>query len=198
MSRRKLSPKEHRMWSRVAKSIKPIEDRDIPPEPEASVPEIPEAERTETPKRMHGRTHATSEDLEKLIGGYTSPRNTENIRDKKNSVSPKAGTPADRGREKKVRRGKVPFGSTLDLHGHTQVSGRVILLQFVAWHRSQGETSVLVITGKGRDGEGVLKRRFLEWIAEPDLRTHVSGYARANQKHGGDGAFYLFLKRVSA
>ncbi len=195
MTRRKLTKTEHRMWSRVAKSVRPIE-QEPQAKPEEPVPEVPETEKTEPPKRLHGRTHATSDDLEKLIGGFSSPRTASSVRKKTGSSTPKAGSPADRGGERKVRRGRVPFGSTLDLHGHTQVSGRAILLQFVAWHRSQGETSVLVITGKGREGEGILRRRFLEWIAEPDLRTHVTGYARANQKHGGEGAFYLFLKRA--
>lgn len=197
MTRRKLTKTEHRMWSRVAKSVRPIE-QEPQVKPEDPVPEVPETEKTEPPKRLHGRTHATSDDLEKLIGGFSSPRTASSVRKKAGSSSPKAGSPADRGGERKVRRGRVPFGSTLDLHGHTQVSGRAILLQFVALHRSQGETSVLVITGKGREGEGILRRRFLEWISEPDLRTHVTGYARANQKHGGEGAFYLFLKRVGS
>lgn len=199
MSRRKLTEKEHRMWMRVAKSIRAMpkepsnqDDAIIPDAP----PEPPKSEKTDMPVRPHARTHATSDDLEKLIGGFASPRKAAETRAKLTKNKNASGLPADRVHEKRVRRGRVSFGSTLDLHGHTQVSGRAELLKFVAWHRSQGETSVLVITGKGRDGEGILRRRFLEWIAEPDLRVHVSGYSRANQKHGGDGAFYLFLKRI--
>ncbi len=199
MSKRRLTPREHRMWQRVSKSVKPIHPHRPEPEPgeeppPADIPKVPDAEKTAKPKRMHGRTHATSDDLEKLIGGFSSPRMAEKARRSTNQRET-SGEPADRGAEKRVRRGRVPFGSTLDLHGHTQMSGRSTLLQFVAWHRSQGESSVLVITGKGRDGEGILRRRFLDWIAEPEFRVHVSGYARANQKHGGEGAFYLFLKK---
>lgn len=184
------------MWMRVAKSVKKMS----PDEPEiieeTPLPEYPMALQSDPPGRLHGRTHATSDDLEKLIGGFAPSRNIASIAaDKSNPQKP--GYPADRAMEKRVRRGRISFGSTLDLHGHTQLTGRTALLQFVAWHRGQGETSVLVITGKGRDGDGILKRRFLEWIAEPDLRVHISGYSRANQKHGGDGAFYLFLRRLT-
>lgn len=200
MSRRKLTSREHRMWSRVAKSVRPITVKEPQPEPEQAedtgLPVTPDDEKTAEPRRAHGRTHATSDDLEKLVGGFASPRKIAANQRKSTKEQNVSGRPADREAEKRVRRGRVPFGSTLDLHGHTQVSGRSELLKFVAWHRAQGETSVLVITGKGRDGEGILRRRFLDWIAEPEFRTHVSGYSRANQKHGGDGAFYLFLKRI--
>jgi DNA-nicking Smr family endonuclease len=198
MSRRKLTEKEHRMWMRVAKSIRAMPKEE--PKAENIAPQLPsdppEPEQSDKPERPHARTHATSDDLEKLIGGFASPRKAAETRANLTKQKNMSGLPADRVHERRVRRGRVPFGSTLDLHGHTQISGRAELIKFVAWHRSQGETSVLVITGKGRDGEGILRRRFLEWIAEPDLRVHVSGYSRANQKHGGDGAFYLFLKKV--
>lgn len=69
------------------------------------------------------------------------------------------------------------------------------LLAFVAFQRTQGARCVLVITGKGKAGEGVIRKRFLDWLNAPDVRAHVSSYAQAHQKHGGAGAFYVFLKR---
>ncbi len=104
--------------------------------------------------------------------------------------------PADRGGEKRVRRGRVELGATLDLHGHTQASARAALARFISAASQRGERAIIVVTGSGLAGEGVLKRRLPEWLAEPDLRPLVAGFARAHRKHGGGGAYYVFLKQI--
>lgn len=106
-----------------------------------------------------------------------------------------APPPQHRGNEKRVRRGKLEIGATCDLHGHTQDSGRAALERFLRAAHRRGDRTVIVITGVGRGGEGILKRRLPEWLAGHDIRPLVSGYAPAHRAHGGSGAFYVFLKR---
>ena len=108
---------------------------------------------------------------------------------------PRLTPPADRGGEKRVRRGRVELDATLDLHGHTQASGRAALARHIASACARGARAIIIVTGSGRSGEGVLKRRLPEWLAEPDLRPLVTGFAQAHRKHGGGGAYYVFLKR---
>ncbi|KDP93425.1 hypothetical protein ER13_01360 [Brevundimonas sp. EAKA] len=55
--------------------------------------------------------------------------------------------------------------------------------------------AVLVITGQGRLGGGVIRASFGEWMQSPGLRGVVSGFTVAHQRHGGNGAFYVTLKR---
>lgn len=105
--------------------------------------------------------------------------------------------PQHRGNEKRVRRGKLEIGATLDLHGHTQESARAALARFLRAAQARGDRTVIVVTGVGRAGEGVLKRRLPEWLAERDIRPLVSGYAPAHRSHGGAGACYVFLKRAN-
>lgn len=95
-----------------------------------------------------------------------------------------------------MRRGRVEIGATLDLHGHTQDSARIALARFLHRAQKRGHAVVVVVTGIGRGGEGVLKRRAPEWLDERDLRPLVSGYAQAHRAHGGAGAFYVFIKRA--
>lgn len=94
-----------------------------------------------------------------------------------------------------MRRGKLEIGASLDLHGHTQDSGRAALGRFLRAASKRGERTVIVITGAGRGGEGVLKRALPEWLAHGDLRALASGFAQAHRSHGGAGAYYVFLKR---
>jgi DNA-nicking Smr family endonuclease len=108
-----------------------------------------------------------------------------------------AAPPADRGAEKRVRRGKLEIGGSLDLHGHTQASAHAALSRFLHAAQRRGERTVLVITGVGRAGQGMLKQRLPEWLGEHDLRAIVSGFAQAHRSHGGAGAYYIFLKRAA-
>jgi len=54
---------------------------------------------------------------------------------------------------------------------------------------------VLIITGKGKIGHGVLKKHTPEWLASPALREMIAGVSQADQRHGGEGALYVALKR---
>ncbi|MEO0884292.1 MAG: Smr/MutS family protein, partial [Pseudomonadota bacterium] len=91
---------------------------------------------------------------------------------------------------------RVEFSASLDLHGHTQATAHSALTNFLAGQRHMGSRCVLVITGKGKRGEGVLRQRFLQWLESREARALVSGFSPAHQKHGGGGAWYVFLRRM--
>lgn len=104
--------------------------------------------------------------------------------------------PADRGAERRVRRGQLDIDATLDLHGYNQETGRAALGRFLRAAQTRHARVVIVVTGVGRRGEGVLKRMLPEWLAEPELRAVVSGFAQAHRTHGGAGAYYVFLRHA--
>ena len=103
--------------------------------------------------------------------------------------------PQNRKNERAVRRGRPPVSGSFDLHGHTRESAFQILPGFLAREQARGGQCVIVITGKGKSGEGVLKRAFLHWLELPEARALVSGFAPAHARHGGGGAWYVFLRR---
>lgn len=171
MSRRKreLSGEEKRLWQRVAETVKP-KRKAARPAAGAAAPEPAPAPKT--PARASAKRAAPAP----------------------SRPSAPAGPLHNRGGEKRVRRGKLEIGATLDLHGHTQASGRAALARFVQSAHARGERTIIVITGVGRAGQGVLKKLLPEWLAEAELRALVSGYAQAHRGHGGAGAYYVFLK----
>jgi len=95
-----------------------------------------------------------------------------------------------------VRRGKLEIGGKLDLHGYTLDGAQGALIRFLMRAYDRGDRVVIVVTGKGRGGEGALKRALPQWLAHPELRPALSGFAQAHREHGGAGAFYVFLKRA--
>jgi DNA-nicking Smr family endonuclease len=97
-------------------------------------------------------------------------------------------------RHRRIALGREAIGAALDLHGLDQDRARAALEQFLLNAQYEGHRAVLVITGQGRLGGGVLRRRLPEWLASPPLRAIVAGLSPARRRHGGEGAFYVALK----
>jgi DNA-nicking Smr family endonuclease len=107
------------------------------------------------------------------------------------------GPPEDLSGQRRIRRGQNEIDARLDLHGHTQDTAHHELVDFLLWQAGQGARCVLVITGKGRLGAGILRARLFDWIGDPALRPFIAGYAQAHPRHGGAGATYIFLRPAS-
>jgi len=99
------------------------------------------------------------------------------------------------GRMRRLTRERDGMGPRLDLHGLNQDEARARLISFLTRAHADGWRAVMVITGKGSRGDGVLRRHAPEWLAAPDLRHIVAGVAEAHRRHGGEGALYVALKR---
>jgi DNA-nicking Smr family endonuclease len=193
---RNLSPDEAKLWRKVAKSTKaykalPVADEVLPPPATVTLAALMPA--PELPHVALKRAKAA-----RLV---PSPARAP--------VQPKALPPiADAGGHKKVRRGKLDIDARIDLHGMRQIEAQTALTGIIARTRDSGGRCLLVVTGKGRPvdpGEdfitpqpGVIRRRLPEWLDSAGIREHVSGFAQANAKDGGSGAFYVLLKAKRA
>jgi DNA-nicking Smr family endonuclease len=108
---------------------------------------------------------------------------------------------SERSLKKFMRRKKIPFHATLDLHGMTQEQAFKALKRFISTCHKQRNRFVLVITGKGKTSpetpQGVLKKCFQEWMVHPTFSKYVISISQALQEHGGAGAFYIHLKKAS-
>ncbi|KSB90879.1 DNA mismatch repair protein MutS [Caulobacter vibrioides] len=98
-------------------------------------------------------------------------------------------------RHRRIAKAHDPIGARLDMHGLDQDQARATLERFIRRAFDDGHRAVLVITGKGKVGHGVLRQRTPEWLADPALREMIAGVSTADQRHGGEGALYVALKR---
>ncbi len=144
---------------------------------------------------------AARRSVKPLTGRRGRPAETPRVRDEPGPPGPPKlrnrplPVPQNRQNERAVRRGKQPISASFDLHGHTRDSAFQILPRFLRTEQARGSQCVIVITGKGKRGEGVLRQGFLNWLELPEARALISGYAPAHSKHGGTGAWYVFLRR---
>lgn len=182
MTRRRLTPDETALWRHVARGVRPLKRTDPlqADRPDRHVAPGPPPRRPPPP-------------LEKQTAPVT------NAAPLARRAKPDPFAAGDPKTERRVRRGRMDIDAAFDLHGHNQASARAALYGFILEARARGYACVLIITGKGvqNGGGGILRARFYDWLREDAFRQHVVRAAGAHPRHGGGGAFYVFLKRGS-
>ena len=103
----------------------------------------------------------------------------------------------DRKRGERLRRGKLDIEGTLDLHGMTRDAAQAAVRRFLDASQGMGRRTVLIITGKGyaHGSEGVLRSALPQWLNAAENRGRILAYDYAQPRHGGQGAFYVYLKK---
>lgn len=106
----------------------------------------------------------------------------------------------------KLKRGKLAPEARLDLHGMTLREAEPVLRAFLLRAVRARMRLVLVITGKGRGGgmeegplpvrRGALRHMVPDWLHRPPLSAHVLQITPAHQRHGGQGALYVYLRKT--
>jgi DNA-nicking Smr family endonuclease len=98
----------------------------------------------------------------------------------------------------KLSRGEFAVRSHVDLHGMALDDAKNAVDRFLAERQKRGERCVLVITGKGKNSRGqiaVLRERIPEWLARGPSARRVLAFVTARPCDGGEGAFYVLLRR---
>jgi DNA-nicking Smr family endonuclease len=127
----------------------------------------------------------------------TVPKTSSKTLAKASPVDLRAGETAgiDGGTQKRLFRGDVTIDARLDLHGFNAAQAQRKLTQFLGQARLSGYRCILVITGKGARGEGVLRHAVPDWLKRPPLSDLVLAIAQAKPRDGGAGALYVLLRR---
>ena len=101
----------------------------------------------------------------------------------------------DRSNARRLQRGQMALEDRLDLHGLSKEQAHKRLVAFISRAVQQNLRHVLVITGKGRDGQGVLRHEVPLWLKDAPLAGYINAISHAQPQDGGTGALYIRLKR---
>lgn len=174
------------LWTEVTRTISPLPRRRVL-EPAEAEGEAPVA--SPPAPRFKPRTFPS-------FPSYQAPAQRPE-REERPRIEPKM--------RRRLMRGRIEIDATLDLHGMRQNEARAALNRYLISRWSRGDRTILVITGKGLkklDAEGtqiiergVLRSMLPIWLSEPGLADIVAGWDYSAQMHGGEGAFYVRLKR---
>lgn len=194
MSRRRVKPEELDLWNQVARTT----ERLTPPK-RALIVDAPHAEK---PKKREAKPIAPF-----TLGAV--PTATREMRDVLPALGERlraAPVKMDAKSYKTMQRGKLKPEGRIDLHGMTVAEAHPALISFILMSQASGKRLVLVITGKGGKREelgaiapqrmGALKRQVPIWLTMAPVSTAVMQVTESHIRHGGAGAYYVYLRRA--
>jgi len=97
--------------------------------------------------------------------------------------------------KRKLEKGEIAPAAKLDLHGLTEAAAHGTLMTFLAAAHRRGDRLVLIVTGKGDTGRGVLKQMAPRWLDEAPMAKLIADKRWAHRHHGGEGALYVYLRK---
>lgn len=181
--RRRLSPEEEKLWKSFTETTVPLVGRDkaastLKPQPAKKPPT------NFQPKPFRIGQNATA-------AAPIASRSSQPVQMDQKAFG-------------RLKRGKSKPDAKIDLHGMTADVAHAELTKFLLRAHDSGKRLVLVVTGKGKaiydDGPiprraGILRQQVPLWLERPPLSLIVLQATEAHQRHGGLGAFYVYLKR---
>ncbi|MEM8631510.1 MAG: Smr/MutS family protein [Pseudomonadota bacterium] len=194
---RNLSPEEAALWDRVARTAKPLAPEAKSALPKLETPVRPKPAQTPLPGPVEIPGFRIGERRSKAATALPEPvAVTESLRSAPVTMDKKA--------YKRMARGKLSPEDRIDLHGMTLDRAHPALIGFILRSHGAGLRLVLVITGKGKDRpsdgpiperRGVLKHQVPGWLRAAPCGPLVMEVQPAHQSHGGEGAYYVYLRR---
>ena len=182
-SRGALSTEDRKLWRQVAATVTPLskergqflKDEMNRLMDAASAPDLPgSSQKDKAPKPLDFKTEWPKP---------TAPK-------------PSLSHPIEDRIARNIGKGKQNIDARIDLHGMTQDRARFALLDFLQMAQRANHRMVLVITGKGNQGQGVLKANVPRWLSLPAFAQLVNGFRESEAPHGGGGALYVRIRRA--
>lgn len=192
--RRGLSDEDKRLWDSVARQAEPLSKPRAAPSDTPSLIAKPKKKPDPKPAPLRPFT----------VGSKVDHHGTHDLLPSLTEQMGKAPVQMDRKTHTKMKRGKLTPEGRIDLHGMTLAEAHPELIHFILTSHAAGKRLVLVITGKGKDRDtggpiptrfGVLRHQVPIWLGRAPLAPVVMQVSQASLRHGGTGAYYVYLRR---
>jgi len=110
--------------------------------------------------------------------------------------------------KKNIKKNILRIDKKIDFHGKSLLEAEEIFSSTVVDCFKKQKRCLLFITGKGvfrqknhdesispKLYHGVIRASFFEWVSSKKFSKHILSYEQASIEHGGDGAFYVYLRK---
>lgn len=108
---------------------------------------------------------------------------------------------------KRLKKGKIPIDKRIDFHGCSLEEAQSIFFKTIEDCFYKNKRCILFITGKGSSGRlkenfeqkklyyGKIRKNFLDWLSKKEVEGKILNIQQASIKYGGDGAFFVYLRK---
>tara|TARA_B100001964_G_C14154106_1_gene563429 strand:- start:535 stop:1086 length:552 start_codon:yes stop_codon:yes gene_type:complete len=107
---------------------------------------------------------------------------------------------------KKLKRGKIQIDKKIDFHGLSTDKAKKIFIKTINSCFYSNKRCILFITGKGMKKNnhysaeiklfyGKIRENFQQWVFEKEVSQKILKVAPADFSYGGDGAFFVYLRK---
>ena len=110
--------------------------------------------------------------------------------------------------KKSIKKGLFNINKKIDFHGKTLIESEESFNNTILECYNSGKRCLLFVTGKGlfksKDIEntdkpklyhGIIRSSFVECAKSKKLSKYILSFEQASKEHGGEGAFYLYLRK---
>ena len=110
--------------------------------------------------------------------------------------------------KKAIKKRSFHIDKRIDFHGKSLLKSEEQFNNTIIESYNNGQRCLLFITGKGlfksknyKEREkpklyhGIIRSSFIEWARSKKLSKYILSFEQALIEHGGDGAFYVYLRK---
>ena len=110
--------------------------------------------------------------------------------------------------KKGIKKGSFHIDKKVDFHGRSLLESEEQFNSTIIESYNTGQRCLLFITGKGlfksknyeesykpKLYHGIIRASFIEWVRSKKFSKYILSFEQALIEHGGDGAFYVYLRK---
>ena len=115
---------------------------------------------------------------------------------------PRIDVDIEKNKLRRIKNRKITIEGSLDLHGLSLKEAENQLKIFIGEQYQLKKRFLLIITGKGINSKPnvfgktqTIKNEINNWLSDRFYNDKVQYISKALDQHGGEGAYYFFLKK---
>ena len=110
--------------------------------------------------------------------------------------------------KKGIKKGSFHIDKKIDFHGKSLLDSEERFNNTIIESYKSGQRCLLFVTGKGlfkskkldesdkpKLYHGIIRSSFIEWARSKKFSKYILSFEQASIEHGGDGAFYVYLRK---